>query len=86
MGFDMFDDLADNSYDNISNDLGLERADQALIRNRDLIQGRIDLAPYRARLERNREWVLWGLPDRMEREFVVHALALADQMLPGYSS
>jgi hypothetical protein len=84
MGFDMFDDLVDNSYDNISNDMGLERADQALIRNRDLIQGRIDLAPYRARLEHNREWMLWGLPDRMEREFVIQARALADQLLPGY--
>jgi hypothetical protein len=84
MGFDMFDDLVDNSYDNISNDMGLERADQALIRNRDLIQGQIDLAPYRARLERNREWALWGLPDRMERDFVVRARALADQLLPGY--
>ena len=84
MGFDMFDDLVDTSYDSISNDQGLERADQALTRNRDLIQGRVDLTPYRARLERNREHMLWGLPDRMEREFVVHALALADQLLPGY--
>jgi hypothetical protein len=86
MGFDMFDDVVDTSYDNISNDQGFERAEQALLRNRDLIQGRIDLTPYRARLERNREHMLWGLPDRMEREFVVHALALADQLLPGYGS
>lgn len=86
MGFDMFDDVVDNSYDNISNDQGLERAEQALLRNRDLIQGRVDLTQYRARLERNREWVLWGLPDRMEREFVVRAMALADQLLPGYGS
>jgi hypothetical protein len=86
MGFDMFDDLVDNSYDSIGNDMGLERADQALIRNRDLLQGQIDLAPYRARLERNREWALWGLPDRMERDFVVRSMALADQLLPGYSS
>jgi hypothetical protein len=85
MGFDMFDDLVDTSYDNISNDLGLERAEQALIRNRDLIQGRIDLTPYRARLERNREHMLWGLPDRMERDFVVRAQALADQLLPAYT-
>lgn len=86
MGFDMFDDLVDNSYDSIGNDQGLERAEQALLRNRDLIQGRVDLTPYRARLERNREHMLWGLPDRMERDFVVHALALADQLLPTYSS
>lgn len=86
MGFDMFDDVVDNSYDTISNDQGLERAEQALLRNRELIQGRIDLTPYRARLERNREWMLWGLPDCMEREFVIHVTALADQLLPSYGS
>lgn len=86
MGFDMFDDIVDNSYDTISNDQGLERAEQALALNRDLIQGRIDLAPYRARLERNREHMLWGLTDRMKRDFVVCARALADQLLSGDSS
>jgi hypothetical protein len=85
MGFDMFDDLVDTSYDSISNDQGLERAKQALALNRDLIEGRVDLAPYRSRLERNREWALWGLPDRMERDFVVRARALADQLLPAYT-
>ena len=85
MGFDMFDDIVDTSYDSISNDQGLERADQALALNRDLIEGRIDLTPYRHRLERNREWALWGLPDCMERDFVVCARALANQLLPGYT-
>ena len=86
MGFDMFDDIVNTSYDSISNDQGLERAEQALALNRDLIEGRVDLAPYRRRLERNREWVLWGLTDRMERDFVVRARALADQLLPAYTS
>jgi hypothetical protein len=85
MGFDMFDDLVNTSYDLIGNDQELCRADQALALNRDLIEGRIDLAPYRRRLERNREWALWGLTDRMERDFVVRARALADQLLPGYT-
>lgn len=84
MGFDMFDDIVDNSYDSISNDLGLERAEQALLRNRDLIQGRVDLTPYRARLQRNREYLLWELTDRMKRDFVTHARALADRLLPSY--
>lgn len=84
MGFDMFDDVVDNSYDSIGNDQDLERAEQALLRNRDLIEGRIDLTPYQARLERNREHMLWGLPDRMEREFVIHAMALADQRLSNF--
>jgi hypothetical protein len=85
MGFDMFDDVVNTSYDSISNDQGFERADQALALNRDLIEGRVDLTPYRRRLERNRTWALWGLPDRMERDFVCRARALADQLLPGYT-
>jgi hypothetical protein len=85
MGFDMFDDIVDTSYDSIDNDQELLRAEQALALNRDLIEGRVDLTPYRRRLERNREWALWGLPDRMERDFVVRARALADQLLPAYT-
>jgi len=85
MGFDMFDDVVNTSYDSISNDQEFERADKALALNRDLIEGRVDLAPYQRRLERNRAWALWGLPDRMERDFVCRAQALADQLLPGYT-
>jgi hypothetical protein len=55
MGFDMFDDLVDTSYDYMDNDV---RVEQAILRNQDLIQGRINLEPYRARLTRNREYLL----------------------------
>lgn len=55
MGFDMFDDLVDTSYDYLDNDV---RVEQAILRNQDLIQGRINLEPYRARLIRNREYLL----------------------------
>jgi hypothetical protein len=55
MGFDMFDDLVDNSYDHLDNDV---RVEQAILRNQDLIQGRINLEPYKARLVRNREYLL----------------------------
>lgn len=82
MGFDMFDDLVDNSYDTID---GPDRIRAAIELNQDLIQGKIDLLPYKYRLQRNREHVLWGLPDRMEREFVIQARALADRLLPAYS-
>jgi hypothetical protein len=82
MGFDMFDDLVDNSYDTMPNE---SRAEMALGLNQDVICGKIDLAPYRDRLERQREYVLWGLPDRMEREFVIQARALADRLLPAYT-
>jgi hypothetical protein len=57
----------------------------ALRLNQDVIYGKINLAPYRDRLERQREYVLWGLPDRMEREFVTQARALADRLLPAYT-
>ena len=82
MGFDMFDDLVDNSYDIMPNE---SRAEMALHLNQDVICGKIDLEPYRDRLERQREYVLWGLPDRMEREFVTQARALADRLLPTYT-
>jgi len=83
MGFDMFDDLVDNSYDTID---GPTRIRAAIELNKDLIQGKIDLAPYKSRLQRNREHVLWGLPKRMESEFVIQAQALADRLLPAYTS
>ena len=82
MGFDMFDDLVDNSYDQLPNE---SRVEAALELNKDLIQGRVDLAPYRDRLVKQREYLLHGLPDRMEREFVAHARALADRLIPGYT-
>jgi hypothetical protein len=82
MGFDMFDDLVDTSYEEFDY---LDRVEQAILRNKDLIQGNIDLAPYKHRLERNREYLLYGLPDRMEREFVIQAQALADRLLPAYT-
>lgn len=55
LGFDMFDDVVDTSYDSLPNDV---RVEQALLRNQDLILGRIDLTPYQSRLQRNREFLL----------------------------
>jgi hypothetical protein len=58
----------------------------ALRLNQDVICGKINLEPYRDRLEQQREYVLWGLPKRMESEFVIQARALADRLLPAYTS
>lgn len=55
LGFDMFTDLVDVSYDTMSNEV---RAEQALLLNKDLILGKIDLAPYQQRLIQQREFVL----------------------------
>jgi hypothetical protein len=82
MGFDMFDDLVDHSYDTVP---GPERIHAAIELNRDLIQGKIDLAPYKQRLQRNREYVLWGLIDKMQADFVADARKLADKLLPRYA-
>lgn len=83
MGFDMFDDVVDNSYDNLPNDV---RWSAALERNWHLLQQPLDLTPYRSRLERNMTRLLWQLPSSMERDFMARAQALADQLLPGYAS
>ena len=66
LGFDMFTDLVDVRYDTMPNDC---RAEQALLLNQDLIQGRIDLSPYRERLRAQREFLLDDYSTLMEIRF-----------------
>jgi len=66
-GFDMFDDVVDTSYDSLANDT---RLNQALTLNQELIQGRIDLAPYQERLRAQREFVLDDFTNLMELRFI----------------
>ena len=66
LGFDMFTDLVDVSYDHMPND---QRAEQAVLLNQDLIQGHIDLAPYQERLRAQREFLLDDYPTMMEMRF-----------------
>jgi hypothetical protein len=66
LGFDMFSDLVDTSYDSMLND---RRAEQALLLNQDLIQGRIDLSPYCGRLRAQREFLLDDYSTMMEMRF-----------------
>ena len=82
-GFDMFDDVVDNSYDDLPNDV---RWAAALERNWHLFQQTLDLEPYRQRLERNMIRLLWQFPNSMETAFVAQAQALADRLLPSYTS
>lgn len=74
LGFDMFTDLVNVSYDHAPNDVRVERA---LELNRDLILGHIDLAPYRQRLRCQREFVLDHYPTIMENRFMIAAESLA---------
>ena len=83
MGFDMFDDVVDTSYDDLPNE---QRWSAALDRNWHLLQQPLDLEPYRQRLERNMIKLLWQLPVSMETAFAAQAQALADRLLPGYAS
>ena len=67
LGFDMFTDIVDVSYDALPND---QRIQRALESNQDLILGQIDLAPYRERLRAQREFLLDDYPTVMELRFV----------------
>jgi hypothetical protein len=67
LGFDMFTDLVDVSYDHMPNEV---RAEQALQLNQDLIQGRVDLVPYRERLQAQREFLLNDFATIMELRFI----------------
>lgn len=74
LGFDMFDDLVDTSYDMLPNDV---RVEEALRRNQDLIIGRVDLESYRARLQRNRVFLLDEFPERCRQKYERSVAALA---------
>lgn len=67
LGFDMFDDLVNTTYDNMPNQV---RVEQAIELNRDLITGRVDVSPYRQRIQANREHLLEDWPMIMELRFI----------------
>ena len=75
-GFDMFEDLVDTSYDSLSNDVRLE---QALLRNRDLILGNVDLSPYQQRLQQQRRFLLEDFPGMMQTKFARAASEIAQK-------
>jgi len=78
LGFDMFEDLVDTSYDWRPNS---QRAEAALELNRDLIQGRVDLEPYRKRLYCQQEFVLDTYPQWIRSNFVNKARSCALKVL-----
>jgi hypothetical protein len=79
LGFDMFDDLVNTSYDTLPNDVRLE---QAILLNRDLIMGHRDLAPYQDRIQANRDYMLDDWPTLMELKFIRDCERLASDLLP----
>lgn len=63
LGFDMFDDLVNTSYDWLPNDI---RAETALELNQDLILGKKDLSQFQQRLKKNQQYVLNEFLDWMK--------------------
>jgi hypothetical protein len=78
MGLDTFDDVVDTSYDFLSNDTRLE---QALLRNKKLITGKIDVSVYWSRLKSQQNYVLRQLPIWYENNFSSQAQRLAQRLL-----
>ena len=78
LGFDMFTDIVDVSYDYLSN---AQRIQHALETNRDLILGKIDLAPYRERLRAQREFLLDDYTTMMELRFIRDCQQLSNSNL-----
>lgn len=59
LGFDMFDDIVDHSYDSMPDDV---RVEQAIELNQHLLLNGIDMQLLRGRLDKNRIHALDGLP------------------------
>lgn len=78
MGFDTFDDIVDNSYDLLPNE---ERAEQALLRNRSLLMGQVNLDCVRERLLAQQQYVMEQLPRWYEQQFRQRCRELAQQLL-----
>jgi hypothetical protein len=76
LGFDMFEDLVDLSYDWLPND---QRAEAALELNRELILGNCDLTPYQQRLKCQQNFVLDAYPKLIQANFVRQAQSCATQ-------
>jgi hypothetical protein len=74
LGFDMFEDLVNTSYDWLPND---QRVEAALELNRNLILGTIDLKPYQERLHRQQDFVLDAYPKWIRANFVRQAQSCA---------
>lgn len=78
MGFDMFRDIVDTTYDHLPNH---DRVESALNRNRDIILGRVDFESLYHRIESNRQQALVRLPQIMIDQFQQAARSLADRLL-----
>jgi hypothetical protein len=80
LGFDMFDDIVDTSYDSLPNET---RVEKALLLNKDVILGRAPIPlNLTQRLQQQRNYVLNTYPDLIDKKFNEQAIALAKKLLP----
>lgn len=79
MGFDMFDDIVDHSYDTMPNHV---RVEQALLLNQSVILDSCDTAYLQDRLAANCDLALYKLPKWYENNFKNQAQSLAKKLLP----
>jgi hypothetical protein len=75
LGFDMFRDIVDTSYDWLPDD---ERWLAAIDLNRHLITDGINREALRSRLEKNQEWVRWGWNEKILNDYHARVLELDD--------
>jgi hypothetical protein len=74
LGFDMFDDLVDNSYDTLHDTY---RWSEALSRNKELLINTPDLTQYADRLQAQQDYVLTKWPMKLIHEFKAQSAAVA---------
>lgn len=80
LGFDVFDDVVDTSYDQLPND---QRVEAAIRSNLDLIRGRIDLRPYRERLQQQQAYLLERWVPAITDRFQNQCRSMASRLLSG---
>jgi hypothetical protein len=79
LGFDMFDDIVNHSYDLLPDNV---RAEQAIILNQGLITEPRNLEPIQQRLMAQQDFVLNQLPAWYRSNFETQAKKLANRLLP----
>jgi hypothetical protein len=62
LGFDMFRDIVDTTYDYLPNDI---RVNQAIFKNQDILKNGIDREKLSNRLIKNQQWAQHGWPQRL---------------------
>lgn len=77
LGFDMFEDIIDTSYDNLPND---SRLFEAITRNRHILEQGIDRAALMPRLLKNQQYVLDHWPRKLVRDYQQRVIDLHDDL------